>query len=38
MKRRMSQFGPERHLVRCKSMSEVEVKAASKAMVAFGRE
>jgi hypothetical protein len=34
----MSQFGPERHLVRCKDMSEVEVKAESKANAEFGRD
>ena len=29
--------GPKRHLVRCKDMSEVEVKADSKAKAEFGR-
>ena len=30
--------GPKRHLVRCKDMSEVEVKADSKANAEFGRD
>jgi hypothetical protein len=33
-----SGFGPERHLVRCKDMSEVEAKADSKATAEFGRD
>jgi hypothetical protein len=34
----MSESGPERHLARCKDMSELEVKADSKANVEFGRD
>jgi hypothetical protein len=30
--------GPKRHLVRCKDMSEVEVKAASKENAEFARD
>ena len=33
-----SAHGPKRHLVRCKDMSEVEVKADSKANAEFGRD
>ena len=33
-----SLHGPKRHLVRCKDMSEVEVKADSKANAEFGRD
>jgi len=35
---RMSAVGPLRHLVRCKDVSEVEVKADSKANAEFGRD
>jgi hypothetical protein len=34
----MSLNGPKRHLVRCKDMSGVEVKADSKANAEFGRD
>jgi hypothetical protein len=34
----MSPSGPKRHLVRCKDMSGVEVKADSKANAEFGRD
>ena len=34
----MSPIGPKRHLARCKNMSEVEVKADSKANAEFGRD
>jgi hypothetical protein len=33
-----SESGPKRHLVRCNDMSEVEVKADSKANAEFGRD
>jgi len=36
--RRCLLLGPKRHLVRCKDMSEVEVKADSKANAEFARD